>query len=349
MQELDERGRSAKLTTDTILRALKIDKDVKTFVLELPDKYREILGLYEKSNGLAILQSEASIKVAKFLTEMVKKEFTTPFYAVLSGAAWIPPERNIAVEIASGLRVAAPEKAYTPISPVDVSTWTTKIWSEHKELTLLEQIHCLSESASLMKEIGLQRKQAFLLYEVVKKLLELSAPNSGKAILQCLDIVCNLLGIGGHERTSGSSSQLLDDWLDDFENEDDLDQSSIQGTAYVKSSKIPRLKHGWPGLQIMALRECIQAAERDGDHRNTIVYTTRMLRQMHKFLPQSEQSQLSERLQAVVLKTGTDSRDDLSVKDSQSAVQSPALNSSITGVPILRRIQAIEYVFASKY
>jgi hypothetical protein len=193
---MDENGRRPNLTWKMVLDAMQVDHDVKTFVLELPDKYRDIMSLYEKSNKLIILKTEASLKMAKFLAEIYLRGFTTPSYGFLSGPGWFPPERNIAADIASGIRVNVPEKIYTPLTASDVSSWCMKAWGETTDLSSLEHLYTLCDITSVMQKLGYKRKQAFFLYQTVQVLERLGIPNSGKALLQLMEEVCRLLGVG---------------------------------------------------------------------------------------------------------------------------------------------------------
>lgn len=79
------------------------------------------------------------------------------------------------------------------------------------------------------------------------------------------------------------------------------------------------------------------------DNRCIILFITRLLRQLHKFLSQAEQKELSVKLQSVVLTTRTESKDDLS--ESKDRPKEADTEKSSTGVPVLRRIKPVEYQF----
>jgi hypothetical protein len=196
---MDENGRRPNLNSKMILDAMQVDRDTKTFILEIPEKYREIMSLYDRTSKLILLRTEASLKVAKFLADVLCRGFITPSYGFLSGAAWVPPERNIAADIASGIRVNAPEKTYAPVTAPDVSSWCMKVWGETADLPLLEQLGTLCELTGVMQKIGYKRKEAFFLFQTVKVLERLGIPNSGPALLQCMEEVCRLLGVGSEQ------------------------------------------------------------------------------------------------------------------------------------------------------
>ena len=62
--------------------------------------------------------------------------------------------------------------------------------------------------------------------------------------------------------------QELDDWVEDFADDTDLDsQTPVSPTQNLR---VLRIRPGWPFLQLTALKECIKVAE----HEKGEIYST---------------------------------------------------------------------------
>ena len=319
-----------EINTEKVIQQAGQNKDLKTFIQELPEKFRDIMYLYGKSESSSIYGIKASLKTAKFLAEIISSNVNLDNPGILSGGGYYIAERNLAAELASGLSRTA-DKNYSSLSSQDVSSWIMKIWNDLTGVPSVNQICTLGEVTSILGRIGYQRKQAFFLYQLVKEISSLSIPDSGKSILECMETVCKILGVDNAQLQVG-------EWLDEFQNEDDL--SSTVGT-FIKDVRIPRISYGWPRLQILALQECIEISERDGDHRNGIIYLIRLLRQLHKYLSKQEQSKLCEKLQAIILKSEESASDNHGLAPLNGSKEGIKQQKLETGVPILRQILPI--------
>ncbi|KAJ3210402.1 hypothetical protein HDU67_005353 [Dinochytrium kinnereticum] len=146
--------------------------------------------------------------------------------------------------------------------------------------------------------------------------------------LECMKRVCEVMGIALRAPKSAADSSSFfaplsddeEDWLDDFDKDDDLQiektmlpSSPVQppplspspsvASLYRQRVRIPRLRFGWPTLQIDVLKECIEIAQAVEDFSSTILFSTRLLRRMNRHMGRDEQLELSEVLQSVVLRT----------------------------------------------
>ncbi|KAI9330228.1 transport protein Trs120 or TRAPPC9 TRAPP II complex subunit-domain-containing protein [Zopfochytrium polystomum] len=139
--------------------------------------------------------------------------------------------------------------------------------------------------------------------------------------LECLKRVCDVVGVpwrptGKYDRAhsihGGHWSDDEDAFLDEFEDDQDLDEHSTFGGAGLASStvvvvkrkvQIPRVRFGWPDLQVDVLMECIAVSQAVDDIRNTLFFLAFLLRRMRRNLPRSEQLELADTLQAVVLRS----------------------------------------------
>ncbi|KAI8803231.1 transport protein Trs120 or TRAPPC9 TRAPP II complex subunit-domain-containing protein [Cladochytrium replicatum] len=222
--------------------------------------------------------------------------------------------------------------------------------------------------------------------------------------LECLKRVCDVLGMGSSEKQQQSlpskpesieprsrrpsamptrsapspipaqfahESEDEDDWLDEYEDEDDIDAASTglvetaadndDGPVLVlrrkKRVRIPRARFGWPDLQVDVLKECVDVAYASDDVPNTIIYASRLLRRLHVYLSRSEQLELSDMLQSLILRTrsalgdgtaargtigdDTSSRTDLRQMKVPMPVMVKGLLGGVTGVPVLRRLEVV--------
>ena len=242
---------------------MNLDKDLKSSILEIPEKYREIIFIYEKNPELPILIVESCLKVSQLLQVMIHNGYNTNFYAFSSGAAWA--DKSVSVDLT--LRNA--EKTFSPVAIADVSSWLMKAWTGLHLLSIDEQMSTLSEMTLLMQKIGFKRKQAFFLHRWIKTLLN-SPKYDGKAAMYSIQQLCELIGLSFKE------------CKDDFQRD---------------TNRI-----GWISLQILVLRECIHISELNQDHYKSILFITQLLKKMVKNLSVADQSILSEKLQSVVLK-----------------------------------------------
>ncbi|KAJ3095829.1 hypothetical protein HDU97_006470 [Phlyctochytrium planicorne] len=165
---------------------------------------------------------------------------------------------------------------------------------------------------------------------VTGKLDEKGSKNRSNGALECMKRVCEVIGISLKSKTNVETnnnsffaplSDDEEDWLDDFDKDDDLNveksnlpispanpgsavsPSPSVSSLYGQRVRIPRLRFGWPSLQIEVLKECIEIAQAVEDFSSTILFATRLLRRMNRHMGREEQLEVSEVLQSVVLRT----------------------------------------------
>ncbi|KAJ3352563.1 hypothetical protein HDU83_007870 [Entophlyctis luteolus] len=199
-------------------------------------------------------------------------------------------------------------------------------------------------------------------------------------VIQCYKRVCEVFGLRIRSRNhvlneaiiffpKANRSQNLqsgflmpsfsddeEDWLDDFDNEIDLQTEathekdfSSKYTARSRIVKAPRLRFGWSALQIQVFKECIQAAEAVEDHPYTIYFIIRMLRRLGRRLSQADQQDAADHLEAVILKTVAKSayiprnktRGEYNTRSLPVMVRGIA--GGVAGIPVLRKIVVVPY------
>ncbi|KAI8854876.1 transport protein Trs120 or TRAPPC9 TRAPP II complex subunit-domain-containing protein [Chytridium lagenaria] len=146
--------------------------------------------------------------------------------------------------------------------------------------------------------------------------------------LECMKRVCEVMGIALKAPKPATDTKSVfaplsddeEDWLDDFDKDDDLHSETTMlpsspahanalspspsvVSLFRQRVRIPRLRFGWPTLQIDVLKECIEIAQAVEDFSSTILFSTRLLRRMNRHMGREEQLELSEILQSVVLRT----------------------------------------------
>ncbi|KAJ3311956.1 hypothetical protein HDU76_002999 [Blyttiomyces sp. JEL0837] len=158
--------------------------------------------------------------------------------------------------------------------------------------------------------------------------------------LECMKRVCDVFGLSKPSSSGGKSTALVnpidsddeEEWLDDYEENVDKELETLAPTPIrtpisppkevsrslrgsvaglnaaklpppvPKKFKIPRLRFGWPTLQIEILKQSVLIAQAVDDHANTVYYLTRMLRRMKRHLSPEEQIEISDTLQTVVIR-----------------------------------------------
>ena len=242
----------------------------------------------------------ALLKVAKLLAEMVRFNFKE----LVAGGAGVPlPETvtkmmsgNVVVEAVASLGQGSTAQA-AAVTKMDVSSWIMKSWATGIEfLTLQDQFFVVSRMAASYAIVSWKRKHAFFLRQIALLVLSTFKPGDmrrlsgigrvndedtpimmgekgqGNGGLVCMKRVCDIFGVGGQtEAIEGDldSYELNEedfDWLDEFRNEDDLENDApipipnYKFTSTAKRMKT-KVKFGWPDLQIDILKECIDIAE----------------------------------------------------------------------------------------
>ena len=187
---------------DIVFVASKSSKELLAFIIDVPDKYREIVQLYDKAFQFGtigfypIMQIQACLKIATLLGEIYSNKVPLQF---TNGAA-IPywtMEFRIGAEIAARMgsggasgSANVPTNVYTTSSGInsvipslnqqeritvqngfgasrtDVLSWVMRAWHAGLEyLTITDQLLSISGMASVCGQICASRKHAFFLHQ----------------------------------------------------------------------------------------------------------------------------------------------------------------------------------------
>ncbi|KAI8896985.1 TRAPP II complex [Globomyces pollinis-pini] len=206
-------------SSEDIIKLSKKSEELYTLICEMPDRYREIVHLYDKSYAFGIVgfypifQIAASVKICQFLSLLHLADFEGTFVNG-AGVAWSNEVKGYGAELASrmansnsaalqGVAVQAagttatlipqplmmqPDKAILQngvgVTRVDIMTWMTRAWlSGSNYLTYPDQIWTLSSLATICGQLKLHRKHAFYLRlaGITAYQFHLKYPNSKKS------------------------------------------------------------------------------------------------------------------------------------------------------------------------
>ncbi|KAJ3026247.1 hypothetical protein HK097_006499, partial [Rhizophlyctis rosea] len=129
-------------------------------------------------------------------------------------------------------------------------------------------------------------------------------------LVEAMSKVAEALGVGVDEPLRD------EDWMDEYQVDDPEEELVLSpasaGGAVVAASGVskrhkirtPRLRYGWPQLQVAVMRECVAMAEGVGDHTKTILLISHLLRTLHPYLTKQDQQDLMTVLQGVVVHFG---------------------------------------------
>ncbi|KAI9350234.1 transport protein Trs120 or TRAPPC9 TRAPP II complex subunit-domain-containing protein [Obelidium mucronatum] len=244
----------------------------------------------------------------------------------------------------SGLAASARASRAGRLSSFEDGTRMIDSWKRESLINLEEgeELRFTTEHDSVIGRIDSEKDDGILNLR--------GGPPNG--VIQCYKRVCEVFGLQIRSykprvpNTGFLHPTFSDDeeeWLDEFENEDDLkamddgkplatnptvvvpvspQAANPIGSAHVRTSslrnlaamavglskqhtksKSSRIRYGWPALQIQVLKECIQVAEAVDDHPYTIYFIIRLLRRLKRHLPPADQHDLADRLEGVILKT----------------------------------------------
>ncbi|KAL5039848.1 hypothetical protein BDV3_003227 [Batrachochytrium dendrobatidis] len=276
-------------------------------------------------------------------------------------------------------------------SKADVISWTMRAWHSGMEyLTVGDQISSVASLSAICSIIESHRKHAFFLHHMAllsnaimtgkfasgrydgsyvptKETLFSSASTRELACppLNCLERVFDLLSMQDNDFHDGANKQkslfssiqstyVYDVWLEEYENQEDLDQaSSLFRSPISRGITIPSIQNGWPSLQIGVLKQCIYIAQSREDDVRVVRYICKLLRMLYRHISKRDQAYFSEVLQQVALhhrnsQTLTCSQGeegaDGPCKDSQYSLQPlvRGIQECILGVPVLRRLVPIK-------
>ena len=116
--------------------------------------------------------------------------------------------------------------------------------------------------------------------ESVKGRVDSKGGRATNGALECLKRVLDIVGIslrkGGYNNSNhqrrrrgvdrsmpmSEASDDEDEFLDDFDHDSDLDLDDAGVAEYERRKvKVPRVRFGWPALQVDALKECIHVSQ----------------------------------------------------------------------------------------
>ncbi|KAJ3122079.1 hypothetical protein HK098_003143 [Nowakowskiella sp. JEL0407] len=207
--------------------------------------------------------------------------------------------------------------------------------------------------------------------------------------LECLKEACSVYGVGSKEikplkrqvtvsappsrRHSTTSVQTVsptsptkasydsddeDEWTQMYEDDGDIEEviestNDTKNEKFSKKSRVitPKVKFGWPEIQIDVLRRCIDVSLTLDDIPNTINFASRLLRRLYRHITADDQMEIAKLLQDIVVKVkskeGNNKVIDFRNKfELQSAeVPLPVLLKKelggVMGCPILRRLEVV--------
>ncbi|KAI8916253.1 transport protein Trs120 or TRAPPC9 TRAPP II complex subunit-domain-containing protein [Gorgonomyces haynaldii] len=310
---------------DIIARA-KLVSGLQLFVVELPEKYREIVSLYDRHYQFGslgfypILQHHACFKMAQFLIDVHETNFKAAFYNGPGIASW-PVESKMIPDIRGQGTPIIPsvpsQQSFALLdgivlqnglgaSKLDILTWISRAWLSGSDfMSLKDHLRSLSMLSILCGRIGKTRKQAFF--------LRLAALCS-----QTLIAKSNLKPSPAPIRLFKSCFTLLNQ----------------------QSDPVKNIRHGWPGLQVGVLREAIEMSEAVMDHVSTVYFTSILLRNLYQHLSRQEQQMLSDILSRVV----TFAKASVQEQAESTTLQKPLIKTEdrLLGVPHLLSMTLVQ-------
>lgn len=308
-----------------ILKLSRLDAALKKYVIDLPEKYREVVALYDRAYSPStpgyypILQHQACFKIALFLSTaylchceyvFTNRPRTTPWILETKslGAEFAAAARNVGVNGPNQAMLSSQhtslelesDDAIEGVSQVDVLSWLTHAWMKNSDyLTLKDQVKNLATISAICGTVGLARKHAFYLRlagiaaHATSTKAGLKSPKNVSPALFCLE--------NAFEIYAGSRDRFHHPWVQDFANE--WTAETAQPLITVLG---PRITFGWPQLQIAILRECVVIAQENGDFNSTVHYISSMLRSFYWYLSISEQFDIFEILRKALMLTKGD-------------------------------------------
>lgn len=274
------------LSDKQILNLGKLDANIQLFVMELPERYREFVGLYDRAKAVGvygyypILQHEACFKMARFLMHIQHSAFVPMFTNGSSIPIWTYEQKGIGADIVAAARFVGDKTVNkTDLAPmdeilqlpgasrIDILSWAMRAWQTGSEfLNTKDQLSSLSIICSICSQLRFHRKHAFFLRLTGLTTQVLSQKHPGEVKHPSPAIQCMLKSF---EILNGAleKRQNVEPWMNEFDNASDIDGNSIKNLSHA-SAQI-----GWPFLQVHILRECIEMAEVQRDLLSQILIT----------------------------------------------------------------------------
>jgi hypothetical protein len=293
--KLDEGGPiQPLLSSREIIEIATESKKLYSFICEVPERYREVIILYDKAHNYGsfgyypILQIQASLRIASFLSFAFISGFSGTFINS-AGIPWYNEAKSLTAELS--LRISSntgsqqgpnmstaastlipqqsssqTEKAILQngmgVTRLDILTWITRISLTGNEyLTPKDYLIILSEICALCSRIDATRKHAFFLRltGTVTKHLEMQQGPvviyQNRPPLRAWSLATIHHVYDLLESPRFSTVDEDDFWLERY--------SHILKSTPGSSMILYSLRYGWPELQIGVLKQSIQLAEAD--------------------------------------------------------------------------------------
>ncbi|KAJ3259683.1 hypothetical protein HK103_001944 [Boothiomyces macroporosus] len=364
------------ITSEELVELAYRNENVNGFVVDLPEKFRDIIQLYDKAlpygtiGYYPLLQIFASLKIAEFLAVAHKLEYVGQF---LNGAGigWFSESKSLGAEIAARITTAPglpqltsqtsslilqpgqsqTEKAILQnglgATKTDVLSWINRAWACGAEyLSLKDQILSLTEMSAICSIIKANRKHAFYLrmlalisheFKIKSGTSNTSRKQKKSGPVACLEIVARILG---NYQDSDNDDEI---WLEEFGPEPDI-TSSRHSTTHLIQNPFNKpsfgLRFGWIQLRIGNYKEAIAIAESEQDHVNTILLTAQLLRKLFKSLTAKDKQHYSDLLQKVVM---FHKKQSSSSKFNNSSLFSMIKGGHgiVLGIPLVRKLEIV--------
>ncbi|KAJ3364329.1 hypothetical protein HDU91_002647 [Kappamyces sp. JEL0680] len=321
------------LSSREIIELAHSSKKLFTFICELPERYREVVFLYDKAYTYGtfgyypILQIQASLRIANFLSFAYLSSFSGTFINS-AGIPWYNEAKSLTSELSLRLvntsTVSTPaamnassvtntlipqhssaqmEKAIlqngTGVTKLDILTWITRISLTGNEyLTARDYLLVLTGICALCSRIKAHRKHAFFLRLVGTVTRRVDLQQSQTASYSSRRSL---------KQWSLSAMHLVCELLESSDcsamNDDDIwleTYGHLISPNTTAASASASLRYGWPSLRIGVLKEATFLSDSDKDHVNSILFCAKLLRKLYSYLRRAEQQQFSDLLLRVV-------------------------------------------------
>jgi hypothetical protein len=319
---------------EDIFNLAKGSKPLLEYVLEIPEKYREILGIYDKTFPVGvlgfypILQIQVCIRVARFLNGAINTGFDAEFIGTAS-APWDGEGTNngimskISNDITSAMKnvavsatpmvagspskmasfVVMEEKKSSKVKKLDALVWIYRAAnSGHEFMHLKDQILVISKIVAACEEIRCYRKMSFylrILAGIINKAdkAELKTVFENKRSLKSSIVACLEKICLLLESSDGIKGKSIS--MDPM---NDCTMVQMYGQYQYAKAPISRLwsKFGWNSLKIEIFKEAIALSEADFNSFNAILYTSAMLTKLYYQLSPEDIKIYSESLQKMI-------------------------------------------------
>ena len=317
-------------------------RPLQEFVTELPEKYREILGIYDRAYAYGVIgfyplqQIQLCIRVAKFLIAAVDSSFSGLFIntstsleendfnlilanskaskdlpaKLLSQMSQIS-QMNVSSPPKSTAKIfAIPEKVKNTISKLEIIVWIHRAAnSGHEFLSLQDQILLITELIALCSQIGSKRKQAYYLMVLAEILMKAQAhPDSIFGSTSTSNYAAQAA-----LRCIGTQSKLLDsDWNTKLYSAK-LENSKVWVEMYgadpdllIDSTEKFWLSFGWKELQLLVHDRAINLATGISDSHGVVSNTISLISKLYNYLSEEQIASYSQMLQNAILSRQND-------------------------------------------